>query len=262
MFNTFGYASLYGVSGVVWGSIKDVLKKGMKMFAHGAKVLAVDIYISAALSAKKRELKRVLLSRFKARQLDEIARRLDVSLRGARTKDEKISVLASKLSFDEVVSLAKRYKVRYKDVLEELDRYRAELESKKASIRAEKYIEDLVQALQEFRPEPVRDEEDLEKQLYQYLRARLPNIEIKRQVQVGPYRIDLLVGSCGIELKIPRSATHLQRLIGQARDYSEYLSCVITLILDTGAVRDLSSYIARLEEYGIQPIVVEGKLKK
>jgi len=240
---------------------KDFFRK----LAHGAKVFGVSVSASIALNRKRNELKKVLLSRFKVRQLDEVARRLGVSLRGARTKDGKVSVLAKHLSFEDAVKLAKRYKVRYKDVLEELDRFRAELESRKAKVklggRLEEIVNALIAAINEFRPEPVRDEEDLEKQLYQYLRAKFPKLPIKRQAKLGEYRIDLVVGPCGIELKVPKSSTHLQRLIGQIRDYSQYLDCVIAVVLDAGVTREISRYTDRLEEMGIIPVVIKGKLK-
>lgn len=239
----------------------DKLKKGLKAIAHGTKVLGTSIAISIAYNKKKNELKRVLLNRFSSKQLDEIGVRIGISLKKYRTKHEKISVLARELSFEAVIKYAKRYKVKYKDILEELDRYRSILNSRKAIVKTSNKIEEILRVLTEFKPEPVRDEEDLEKQLYQYLRARLPGIPIKRQVQLGSYRIDMQVGPCGIELKIPKSSTHLQRLLGQARDYSEYLDCMITLILDTGKVRDLSSYTNRLKELGIIPVIIEGQLK-
>jgi len=240
----------------------DVLKKGLKTLAHGAKVFSVSVAASIALNRKRNELKRVLLSRFKVEQLDEIAVRAGISLKGTRSKKGKIEVLAAHLSFNDVVKLAKRYKVKCKDILEELDRFKAQLEAKKAVTKTESQVENIIQALREFKPEPVRDEEDLEKQLYQYLKAKFPRVPIKRQVKLGDYRIDMQIGPCGIELKIPKSSTHLQRLIGQIRDYGEYLDCMAVLILDTGKVRDLSSYTQRLEEMGIIPVAIEGKLKK
>ncbi len=110
-------------------------------------------------------------------------------------------------------------------------------------------------------PEPVRDEEDLEKQLYQYLRAKFPGIKIQRQKRLGTLRVDLYIPPCGIELKIPKSTVHLQRLIGQIRDYSEYLDCLIAVILDVGTTRSLAPYASRLEEMGIIPIIISGELK-
>ena len=257
---------------MVLDKLKEGLKKGVKALAHGTKILATNISVNIAYNQKKKELKRALLNRFTVRQLEEIALEKGISFRGvnsitgerwvAITKVEKVKVLAKQLSFGEVVELARRYHIPHRDLVNELERYRAKLESKLAKVKAENKMIEVIQALQEFRPEPVRDEEELEKQLYQYLKARLPGIPIQRQVYLGPYRIDLQVGPCGVELKIPRSKTHLQRLIGQVRDYSEYLDCMVTLILDTGQVSRLTSYIETLEETGIFPIIIQGRLKQ
>ncbi len=242
--------------------VLDMLKKGFKAIAHGTKVLGTSIAVSIAYNRKKNELKRVLLNRFSSKQLDEIGVRIGISLKKYRTKREKISVLARELSFEAVIKYAKRYKIKHKDIIEELDRFKANLNAKKILAKTSNKMEEILRALTEFRPEPVRDEEDLEKQLYQYLRARLTNIPIRRQVQLGSYRIDMQVGPCGIELKVPKSSVYLQRLIGQVKDYSEYLDCMITIILDTGKIRDLSTYTNRLKELGIIPIIIEGKLKR
>lgn len=244
--------------------LKDILRK----LAHGAKVVGYSIAYNVALSEKRRELKKVLLSRFKTKQLDEIARRYDILLRGARRKEDKVSILAEELSFDTVVKLARRYKVKHKDILQEFDSYKARLEAGKIKMKLEQELEEqaseIVAALKEFRPEPVKDEEDLEKQVYQYLKAifQSQGLPIKRQEQVGGYRIDLLVGICGIELKVPKSVAQLQRLIGQLEDYTEHLDCVIALILDTGKLKEISTYVERLEDIGIIPVVIKGKLKQ
>jgi hypothetical protein len=237
---------------------KDFFKK----VSHSAKVLGVNISYAAALSNKKLELKRVLLSRFKIKQLNEIASRKGVSLRRAKTKDAKIDILARELSFEEVVKLAKRYKIKYKDILEELDRFKSKYISKKAMVKVELRVGEILEALKDFKPEPVRDEDDLEKQLYQYLRARFPDLPIKRQVKVGDYRVDMQVGPVALELKIPRSATHLQRLMGQVKDYSDYFDYLVAVILDIGVVKNMNKYVERLAEQGYIPIVLKGTIKK
>ncbi len=243
--------------------VKDALAKGLKAFAHGMKVIGFSLAASMELNRKRGELKRALLHRFTSRQLDEIGVRLGISLRNARTKSAKISALSSHLSFEDVVELARRYKVRYKDIVDELDKFKARLESRLSTVKAESKVEEIIKAVSEFRPEPIYNENDLEKQLYQFLKAKFPNIPIRRQVKLGgDLQVDIMAGPCGIELKVPKSRNQLQRLIGQVRDYSEYLECVITLILDTGTVKDLNTYVDRLINMGIIPVVVRGELRK
>ncbi len=84
----------------------------------------------------------------------------------------------------------------------------------------------IMEALNTFRPVRVRDEEDLEKQLYQYLRAKGFNVE--RQPQIAPgLRPDLRVDDCILEIKVPQARGDLQRLVGQAEDYLEHGRCLI-----------------------------------
>ncbi len=252
---------LYLIQCLTWGPRMSWKEKFRKL-AHGFKVLGTNISASIAINQKKATLKRSLLSRFKSRQLDEIGSRIGVSLSKARTKDAKISILTQYLSFEDVVGLAKRYKIQYRDIVDELERFKADIESKRAIVKTESEIENIIKVIGDFKPEPVRDEEDLEKQLYQYIRAKLSDVPVKRQVKVGDLRIDMQVGPCGVELKIPKSATHLQRLLGQIRDYGEYFKCMIAVILDAGIVRGLDRYTQRLADLGYVPIIIKGKLKK
>lgn len=94
----------------------DLIKKAVK-----------SVSASLQMRAKKDELKRKLLERFTVKQLESIAKRYGVALEGARTKAEKIERIASQLGFDEVVGLAKRYKVKYKDLLKELEEFERSL---------------------------------------------------------------------------------------------------------------------------------------
>ena len=121
---------------------------------------------------------------------------------------------------------------------------------------------DIVDILFDFEPETVRDEEDLEKQLYQYLKARLGR-RVVRQYPVGDQKIDIAIdGRIGIELKIAESRSKLQRLVGQVLDYVEYFDEVIAVILDVGANVDIDSYIKKLRQLGAEVVVLEGDIKR
>ncbi|NJE06623.1 hypothetical protein E3E22_10640 [Thermococcus sp. MV5] len=121
---------------------------------------------------------------------------------------------------------------------------------------------DIVDILFDFEPETVRDEEDLEKQLYQYLKARLGR-RVVRQYPVGDQKIDIAIdGRVGIEIKIAESRSKLQRLVGQVLDYVEYFDEVIAVILDVGANVNIDSYIKKLRQLGAEVVVLEGDIKK
>ncbi len=114
----------------------------------------------------------------------------------------------------------------------------------------------ILEALYRFKPIKVRDEEDLEKQLYQYLTAT--GFKVERQPQITPgLRPDLKIGNCILEIKIPRRREDLQRLLGQAEDYLEHKKCLIVYILYTGAIplTILERYKHKLEEKGARVVV-------
>ena len=122
-------------------------------------------------------------------------------------------------------------------------------------------LEQLLQDLEEFKPEPVVNEEDLEKQLYQYLKAKGYNV--KRQVGVKPrLYADLVVDDRYIiEIKIARKQKDMQRLIGQVAQYRKVSDCVIAFILDIGRV-DLNEFKELLEEEKAKVVIVKGRLKR
>lgn len=121
---------------------------------------------------------------------------------------------------------------------------------------------DIVDILFDFEPETVRDEEDLEKQLYQYLKARLGS-RVTRQYPAGDQKIDIAVdGRVGIEIKIAESRSKLQRLVGQVLDYVEYFDEVIAVILDVGANVDIDSYVKKLRGLGAEVVILEGDIKR
>ena len=118
----------------------------------------------------------------------------------------------------------------------------------------------LLEDLSAFQPEPVLNEEDLEKQVTQYLRAK--GHQVERQVKLGRgLRADLRVNDCIVELKIAYGRDVLQRLLGQLRDYKEYSDCVVALILDPGN-NIARKYTRKIREIGAHPIVIQGTLKK
>jgi hypothetical protein len=201
-------------------------------------------------------------------------------------KDELARRMAAKLSLEEIIHYAKKYGVNYQKELEELKDFEKELfetgeeetkdsvedyekkitEVEKYTITRAKYeFEELLKTIRDkFKPETVRNEEDLEKQLYQFLSGKLSERRIERQVYVeGSMRIDLVVdGKYGIEVKIADSAQKLHTLTGQVLFYRENFEEVIAVILETGANVDIDKFARKLEEYGIHVIRLFGTVKR
>ncbi|AEC51596.1 hypothetical protein PNA2_0680 [Pyrococcus sp. NA2] len=218
-----------------------------------------------------------------------------------RSKSELVDLIASKLSLEDVVDVCRRYKVKSANVVNQFNRWLEEANARLAEFKKQKLEEleeykriifgedvseiegveleedieifeegaeegtsepDIVDVLMDFEPETVRDEEDLEKQLYQFLRARFGS-RVQRQYPIGDQKIDVVIdGRIGIEVKIAESRGKLQRLVGQVLDYIEYLDEVIAVILDVGANVNLDGYTRKLKSLGVEVVVLEGTVKR
>jgi len=240
-----------------------------------------------------------ILMKLKMDHLKTICAVENLSCPSTKRKEDLAKYLAWQLSLEEVKNWAWRYKVASKDEIrafrevekslwEEFEEFKAE-RLKKANINVEdsednysfdydklgeEFYEkedgsddydsdyDILNILEDFQPETVRDEEDLEKQLYQYLRARLGS-EVQRQVPVGDQKVDIVIGGrIGIEIKIAESRSKLQRLVGQVLDYVEYFDEVIAVILDVKANVDIDRYIEKLRMLGAEVVVLEGDIRR
>lgn len=125
---------------------KDILKKVASSTTKVLDSAAKNIEYRKRINEAKLEI----LGRFTVKQLEQVATTKGISLydedflTGERTrlraKSDIVWRLASNLSFQEVIELAKRYKVRYADILQELEEYRQKLYSETKQKRSEKDI--------------------------------------------------------------------------------------------------------------------------
>ena len=258
------------------------LGKILRKTGHLMNAAARKIAKQVKWSIKINEAKREILSRFTIRQLEQIAVAKGIPLyyidpftgrkTKLRTKTQVINYLAEKLTLSEITALAKKYKIRHRDVIQGLEHYKNQLyQQEKHALEENAYTsyipveadtENIVKLLSEFQPETVTSEEDLEKQLYQFLRAKLGD-RVARQYPVGNQRIDIVIdGKIGIEIKIAENSSRLQRLIGQIMDYKDHLDNIIALILDTGATVDLEHYTDKLSQLGVKVVILHGTVRK
>lgn len=156
------------------------------------------------LSRREYEGKLFLLSRFAVWQLERICISEDISPyvegkrgpRKARSKNEFIDLIVDELDLDDVVEYAKKFGVRYQDVLRDLEEFEAELFSEEeVGLQPENEFDEILDLIQrEFKPEMMRDEEDLEKQLAMFLKVHLGEDRVERQVNIERgKRIDILI---------------------------------------------------------------------
>jgi len=227
---------------------------------------------------KKRtyECKIVLLSRFAVWQLERIciAERISPFVEGkrgprkARSKNEFIDLVVDELAFDDVVDYAKKFGVRYQDILRELEEFRYELfgeEGEADLIQIENEFEKILDLIQkEFRPELTRDEEDLEKQLALFLKIHLGDDRVERQVTMERNkRVDILIdGRYGIEIKLADSSG-LGYLPTQLRLYRKLLKDVAAVVVKPlGKEVNVDDILELLDEDGIKYVEVEAEVRR
>ena len=118
-----------------------------------------------------------------------------------------------------------------------------------------------------FRPEPLRDEKELENQLSQWLKAKYGNNVIQRQVPTQHGKIDIVLhGKYALELKIADNKNVLRDLWGQLRDYKKAYPNLAAVLLD-GHVRSIDRsgieyYQKEYKNDGINSIIIDGALRK
>lgn len=251
--------------------------------------------IEERIAEEEHKTKVSILMKLKMNHLKTICAAESLDCPKTRRKDELANYLAENLDLEEVKNWAWRYKTASKDEIKAFREVEKSLWDEFEEFKVEKlkelnitvddsedgysfdheeleeqpYMEDevsgeldILDILEDFQPETVRDEEDLEKQLYQFLRARLGS-NVKRQYQVEDQKIDIAVGdSVGIEIKIAENRSKLQRLVGQILDYVEHFDEVIAVVLDIGANVDLERYIQKLKNLGAEVVVLHGDLRR
>ncbi len=250
---------------------KELAEKAVEKVSEAA-----DTYM------KKREFNRrvyesklLLLSRFAVWQLERICISEDIppyvegkrGPRKARSKNEFIDLIVDELDFDDVVEYAKKFGVRYQDILRDLEEFEAELfgEEEDVDLQPESEFDEILDLIQrEFRPEMTRDEEDLEKQLAMFLKVHLGEDRVERQVTIERgKRVDILIdGDYGIEVKIADS-TGLAYLPTQLRIYRKRLRDVAAVIVrPIGKEVNIDDILELLDEDGIKYVEVQAEVRR
>ena len=265
---------------------KDLLRKAASVTAKALDNAAKNVEYQKRVKEAKREI----LSRFTVKQLERIASTKGISLyeediltgerTRLRTKGEIVGRLASRLSFNEVVDLARRYKVRYSDVVQELEAYKQELFGEKKERKSDSRIveeisrfedesvssegEIVLRELLEFvPPRPAKDEKELQGQVAAWLAAKFGVDAVTLEYPFEHGAVDIVVwDSVAIELKVASSKQKLKNLIGEVQTDKMYFGSVIAVIFDIGKDVGLDFYINQLKALGAKVVVVPATIKK
>lgn len=193
------------------------------------------------------------------------------------TREYFINRVMDKLTLDQIKSFSDKRRIKIWDILKDERKAMGtvpqkiqkpiEPEKKITSIEVKRQSEfdSILELIEEgFEPEDVRDENDFEKQLTQFLKYKYPE-RIKRQVSTPKGKIDIVIDNrYAIELKIADGKGKLRDLVGQVQDYKKIHNEVAVILLDVGKMSrsDIKEYVEDYENAGVKTIILEGVLRR
>ena len=130
-------------------------------------------------------------------------------------------------------------------------------------------FEKIIQTIQnEFPPEKIYDEKELQAQLTIFLKTKYPDSDVEREISNNEGGIvDILMDDkYAFELKVPRSRTELRNLRGQIEEYQEDYSNLCVVIFeneDYDISEDIEKYVdIYREKYDVPSVVLHGRKRK
>ena len=130
-------------------------------------------------------------------------------------------------------------------------------------------FEKIIQTIQnEFPPEKIYDEKELQAQLTIFLKTKYPDSDVEREISNNEGGVvDILMDDkYAFELKVPRSRTELRNLRGQIEEYQEdYLNLCVVIFEneDYDISEDIEKYVNIYhEKYDVPSVVLHGRKRK
>lgn len=190
------------------------------------------------------------------------------------TREHFVNRVRDRLTLDQIKNFSDKHKIKIWDILKE-ERKISESPPQKIQepekrvttieVKRQSEFDSILESIEKsFEPEDVRDENDFEKQLTQFLKIKYPD-RIKRQVGTPKGKIDIVIDNMyAIELKIAESEGKLRNLVGQISDYKKVYSEVAVILLDVGKMSrsGIKEYIGDYENLGVKTVIVEGVLRR
>lgn len=266
-----------------WQKIGDSIKEG-------AKNISDDIKKRQEISHTKRQI----LNRYEMNDLKKICKDYGIGeplpyeenpINGEKykrtvTREHFINHVMDRLTLDQIKTFSDKNRIKIWDILKEekpivsetskpekVKETQEEPEQKVTTIEVKRQSEfdSILESIEnDFEPEDVRDENDFEKQLTQFLKIKYPD-RIRRQVETPKGKIDLVIDDkYAIELKIADGKGKLRDLVGQAHSYKKIFNNVAVILLDVGKMSrsEIKEYIDDYEGLGVKTLIMEGVLRR
>lgn len=196
------------------------------------------------------------------------------------TREHFINRIMNRLTLDQIKNFSDKHRIKIWDILKEekpvvsevpktekVEKTHEEPEQKVTTIEVKRQSEfdSILESIEnDFEPEDVRDENDFEKQLTQFLKIKYPD-RIKRQVDTPKGKIDIVIDNrYAIELKIADGKGKLRDLVGQVHSYKKVYNEVAVILLDVGKMSrsEIKEYVDDYENLEVKTIILEGVLRR
>lgn len=195
------------------------------------------------------------------------------------TREHYINRIMNKLTLDQIKTFSDKNRIKIQDILKEekpisevskqekVEKTQEEPEQNITTVEVKRQSEfdSILESIEnDFEPEDVRDENDFEKQLTQFLKIKYPD-RIRRQVETPKGKIDLVIDEkYAIELKIAEGKGKLRDLVGQAHSYKKVFNNVAIILLDVGKMSrsEIKEYVEDYEGLGVKTLILEGVLRR
>jgi len=266
-----------------WQKVGDFIKQGVKNISDDIK--------------KRQEIaqtKRQILNRYEMNDLKKICRDYGIGeplpyeenpISGEKykrtvTREDFINHVMDRLTLDQIKTFSVKNRIKIWDILKEEKSVVSEtLKSEKAKetteepeqkvttieVKSQSEFDSILESIEnEFEPEDIRDENDFEKQLTQFLKIKYPG-RVRRQVETSKGKIDLVIDEkYAIELKIADGKGKLRDLVGQVYNYKKVFNDVAVILLDVGKIphSEIKEYIDDYERLGVKTLIIEGVLRR
>lgn len=126
-------------------------------------------------------------------------------------------------------------------------------------------FDELLSFIRKMKPEPTRDERELEGQLVMHLKHGYAEARIGRQVKGDRNRVDVVVdGKFAIEIKVADSRTTLRNAVAQVIAYRKQYSNLVVVLLDVHELsrEEIDASAAEYRTYGASTIILDEKVKR
>jgi len=271
-----------------------ILEKLGKSIKKAGKTIAEEVKTRREISRTKRRI----LDRFEIKDLKDICKDYGIGepspyeedfLTGEKsrrtvTREHYIDWIIERLSLDQIKNFCDKRRIKIWDIVEEkvpeptpivveevirpviVEKRGVEEQPQVTQMEVKKSEFDLVldSIKKEFEPEDVRDENEFEKQLFQFLKIKYPD-RARRQIDTPKGKIDIVIDNrYAIELKIADSKGKLMVLYGQVINYKKIYRDVAVVLLDVGKMphHEIKEYIDGYRNLGAKVIILRGTLKR